>query len=321
MMKLLPTRLKLRLHLAAVLFAALIGHGYAQNPLTNGLVAYYPFNGNANDMSGNGNNGAVQGATLGEDRHGNANSAFIFNGVDSRITVPDSPSLRIPNDITVVCWLRFTSAPAKPIRLVGKGDDSNRNYGLWYMATTGPEPFWMFAQWPPQGGGGLQQNTTSFVGALAIGKWYQAVGVRSGSKARLYVDGILLAETSTVSASTYTGGQPLTLGAGHDLTDTRLQAMNGLLDDVRIYNRALSASEVTNLYVTESTVTTLNLYPVLTIAGVVGGAYRIEATSDLVNTNVWTTLTNLTLPSSPYDFMDKSTPQPLRRFYRAFPVP
>ena len=65
----------------------------------------------------------------------------------------------------------------------------------------------------------------------------------------------------------------------------------------------------------------MNLYPVLTIAGAVGGAYRIEATSDLVNTNVWTTLTNLTLPSSPYDFIDKSTPQPLRRFYRAVPAP
>ena len=65
----------------------------------------------------------------------------------------------------------------------------------------------------------------------------------------------------------------------------------------------------------------LNLFPVLTIADVVGSAYRIEVTSDLVNTNVWTTLTNFTLPSSPYDFIDKSTPQPLRRFYRAVPVP
>ena len=66
---------------------------------------------------------------------------------------------------------------------------------------------------------------------------------------------------------------------------------------------------------------TLNLYPVLTIAGATGSTYRIEATSDLANTNVWTTLTNLTLPSSPYDFMDKSKPQPLRRFYRAVPLP
>jgi len=59
----------------------------------------------------------------------------------------------------------------------------------------------------------------------------------------------------------------------------------------------------------------------LTIADATGGNYRIEATSDLVNTNVWTTLTNLTLPSSPFEFVDKTTPQPLRRFYRAIPVP
>ena len=65
----------------------------------------------------------------------------------------------------------------------------------------------------------------------------------------------------------------------------------------------------------------LSLYPILTIADAVGSAYRIEVTSDLVNTNVWTTLTNFTLPSSPFDFIDKSTPQPLRRFYRAVPLP
>ena len=54
----------------------------ASTPLNHGLVAWYPFDGNASDMSGNGNNGTVYGATLSTDRHGQANKAYSFDGVD-----------------------------------------------------------------------------------------------------------------------------------------------------------------------------------------------------------------------------------------------
>ena len=64
--------------------------------LNDGLVAYYPFNGNANDESGNGNDGTVIGATLTADRSGNPDSAYSFNGVNDYINVPHSSSLNIP---------------------------------------------------------------------------------------------------------------------------------------------------------------------------------------------------------------------------------
>ena len=54
-------------------------------PLQQGLVAWYPFDGNASDMSGNGNHGTVNGATLGTDRHGVAGKAYSFDGVDDWI--------------------------------------------------------------------------------------------------------------------------------------------------------------------------------------------------------------------------------------------
>ena len=101
----------------------------ARGDLTNGLVAYYPFNGNADDTSGNGNNGTVIAAVLTTDRLGNANSAYAFNGSTSLITVPDAPSLRVTNDITVSCWVNF-SQTNKGVKLVGKGGDCGRNYGL-----------------------------------------------------------------------------------------------------------------------------------------------------------------------------------------------
>ena len=58
------------------------GQGVPSYVSTNGLVGWWPFNGNANDESGNGNNGTVNGAILATDRFGNANSAFGFNGVN-----------------------------------------------------------------------------------------------------------------------------------------------------------------------------------------------------------------------------------------------
>ena len=66
---------------------------FAQVP-ANGLMAWYKFNGNASDSSGNGNHGTVNGATLTSDRFGNANKAYYFNGVDNYIIVPASPSIQ-----------------------------------------------------------------------------------------------------------------------------------------------------------------------------------------------------------------------------------
>jgi hypothetical protein len=73
--------------------------------LSDGLVAYYPFNGNANDASGNGNNGIVVGATLTADRFGNPNSAYSFNGTSDYIRVPNSSSLQLTNDFTLTAWI------------------------------------------------------------------------------------------------------------------------------------------------------------------------------------------------------------------------
>jgi hypothetical protein len=77
--------------------------GTAPASLSNGLVAYYPFNGNANDESGNGNHGTVNGATLTSDRFGVSNKAYLFNGA-SKISIPHSNSLNVGNEMTIVIW-------------------------------------------------------------------------------------------------------------------------------------------------------------------------------------------------------------------------
>ncbi|MGK5093653.1 hypothetical protein WDW89_16785 [Deltaproteobacteria bacterium TL4] len=68
---------------------------------TNGLVAYYPFNGNANDESGNGNNGTVNGATLTTDRDGQTGKAYSFDGTDDYITITDNNSWTFNSDFSI----------------------------------------------------------------------------------------------------------------------------------------------------------------------------------------------------------------------------
>ena len=77
----------------------------ASTPFNHGLVAWYPFDGNASDMSGNGNHGTVNGATLGLDRFGEENKAYSFDGVDDYITLPDSDILELnQTDHSVGLW-------------------------------------------------------------------------------------------------------------------------------------------------------------------------------------------------------------------------
>ena len=94
------SKLNMKSRIKYLLFTAIVfiftSNVFSQVPNyvpTTGLVGYWPFNGNANDESGNGNNGTVNGATLTTDRFGSANSAYSFNGNGNHIEIPNSPSL------------------------------------------------------------------------------------------------------------------------------------------------------------------------------------------------------------------------------------
>ena len=101
-------------HLLTLAFLVCLGtFASAQIPSyvpPNGLVGWWPFNGNANDESGNGNHGTVNGATLAANRFGNAGKAYSFDGVDDRIRVPFSQSYT--NDTgTVLLWMKTIEMP------------------------------------------------------------------------------------------------------------------------------------------------------------------------------------------------------------------
>lgn len=203
---------------------------YINGTIQDGLMAWYPFNGNANDESGNGNNGVVNGATLTTNRFGYENSAYIFDGIDDYIVVPNSSSLNFTEQITVSYWIKLeTSAPYNwPYYIIEK-------YGSW--------------------GGGQREWDINFViepaGDSAVwctnlvpNIYYYFTMTFNGTVLNLYRDGVLIASESYIGTIQQTTsdimiGQYL-LGGNYFL--------DGTVDDIRIYNRALNPYEILELY-------------------------------------------------------------------------
>jgi hypothetical protein len=238
------------------LFLFLVGTGSIPNPAMaqTGLVAYYPFNGNANDESGNGNNGTVLGgATLTTDRFGNPNSAYHFDGVSGIIEVPDAPILNVQNSITLAAWVypEVNSGVALPIVVKYRsrtGEDAYLLYAWTSGAPTGPR---FRVDVAPYGGANgdivspylLPTNTWSF----AVGTYDSSTG-----NVNLYVDGVLVASGPTfgLPGPINVSSRPLCIGGVLEgVTGTDIfYAFKGKIDDVRVYNRALTSGEISQLY-------------------------------------------------------------------------
>ena len=102
----------------------------SSTPFNYGLVAWYPFDGNASDMSGNGNHGTVNGATLGTDRHGVAGKAYKFDGVDDWIQTSASEKFTIQSELSVSLWFELHSfEEATLFRKEIQALDGNGSYG------------------------------------------------------------------------------------------------------------------------------------------------------------------------------------------------
>lgn len=106
--------------------------------LNDGLVAYYPFNGNANDESENGNNGAIYQATLTEGRFGTQNSALSFNGTNSYVEINDSPSLSFKSNFCISVWFNNFRSNTRG-RLLTKGPDNDRDFHIFWESDNGIE--------------------------------------------------------------------------------------------------------------------------------------------------------------------------------------
>jgi formylglycine-generating enzyme required for sulfatase activity/uncharacterized protein YjbI with pentapeptide repeats/alpha-tubulin suppressor-like RCC1 family protein/N-acetylneuraminic acid mutarotase len=215
-------------------------------PLNYGLVAWYPFDGNASDMSGNGNDGTVYGATLGEDRNGEAGKAYEFDGVDDYIEVNYSSSVNTES-FTISLWANpyILDGPANAAEghymspITSRDDFPTRGF-LMYKTPSG--------KWSMGVGNG---NYSGWQGLVtqddAVAKdWTHLAFTFASNHLTGYTKGIPFQSIeATLSSNT---SRPLRIGAGTTESLSPKFYFNGSIDDVRIYNRALSEAEVQALY-------------------------------------------------------------------------
>lgn len=218
---------------------------FAQIP-TAGLVGYWPFNGNANDASGNGNNGNVNGATLASDRFGNPNSAYSFNGAGNYISVATNPSLdfSINNKISVSLWIypiAYAAGNFNKIFISKQSGSGTTQQG--------------FNCWFNNGNAGMlirNGSTDNFGGpaygsALPLNNWSHLTMTYDTGTAKFYYNGNLIF-TATGQTSTI-GNNSLDLLFGKaNWNNINAEPFNGVMDEIAIYNRALSSSEVNAIY-------------------------------------------------------------------------
>ena len=217
-----------------------LGCGAGEAPQGEGLVAHYPLDGDATDVVGE-SPGVIDGATGAPDRNGSEGAALRFDGVDDLVTFANTDALNISNEFTISVWVD-ADPPANPddfLTLFEKSDperDGHSRYGLWLQDGR----HWVCVE----AADNSEQPCVEASTAIGVG-WHHVAAVRSGRRAIIYVDGAEMANgfvgLQDVSQT------PFDAFIGTDAYQRDPAWLAATVDDLRIYDRGLSADEVADL--------------------------------------------------------------------------
>jgi hypothetical protein len=236
---------------ALMLFAIQV---FSQIPFyvpTNGLRAWYPFNGNANDMSGNNIDGVVTNALLSADRYGVPNSSYYFNGTNAYITLPiEGLNLSGTNEFTISLWFRnIFDDNVQTLFSHWNHNVTQSGVSLGYLLRS--DDFKIYTAFLS-----YQQLQTAV--AFSDSTWTHLVIVYNGTLAaqadrqKIYVNGVDFGEVnlgiSSIPASLGINANYTHIGARFGTGGSIYEHYWGDIDDLGIWNRALSFSEVQGIY-------------------------------------------------------------------------
>jgi hypothetical protein len=212
---------------------------------TNGLVGWWPFNGNANDESININDGTVNGASLTTDRFGNINSAFEFDGQSNYISVNDNSVLKFSSH-TLSIWYYRSENPLIQTgicanngneMLISKGRDiENNSFTIAQLIDSGQ----IYQIFP-----------TQVITNYSLGSWNNIICAYDSisNTAKVYDNGILISTFDSVIWNCFSNISDLTFGVHSAFLSTSCSFFyKGKIDDIGIWNRALNLEEITSLY-------------------------------------------------------------------------
>jgi hypothetical protein len=213
---------------------------------SNGLVACYPFNGNANNSSSvSGLNGTVSGSQLTADRFGNPNSAYLFDGIDDFIEISNTnDALSLGSSFTIAAWVK----PA------ATGIERRTNPIIWKISSDGSNRDNYLLSWANDSTfmAGLERSTEDrdfeiFSTTKQFSNWYHVAGIYNGQNLQIYVDGVLEKSIQIGAVTPYTGSAPLRIGNNLNSNHANAGVFNGVIDEVAIYNRSLTTIELLEL--------------------------------------------------------------------------
>lgn len=220
----------------------------AASPPTAGLVGYWPFDGSFDDASGNGNHASNQGASLVPDRFGRPDRA-VEVGLGRYLRVADSPSLALTQAFSVAVWIRRDAANYAFAAFVGKDYNTAFAVGVYSNSDQCPDPDAYRPVVVKVGDRSGYFDNASF--DCATGEWRHVAVTYDGAagEMRLYVDGVPV-ETRSHHGTLAVSTSPLGIGRDGRWND----CFEGLLDEIYLYDRVLSETEVAAL-VSDGTVT------------------------------------------------------------------
>ncbi|MBV2225137.1 MAG: hypothetical protein KUL74_09835 [Cloacibacterium sp.] len=224
--------------------------------LTNGLIAFYPFNGNANDISGNGNNGVVTRASLTSDRFGNLNSAYDFNfngmtwtsALHQLINIPYNQTFST-DKLSYSVWIyprsyHFPNIPTndKVSRIIGRVEQgySNPNGETWHLDLSNG---YITASILSASTTIDQQYENLSAPINNLNSWYHIVFTKDDTSSKLYINGVLVSEKVSNFRINTLGTSGISIGSSNQANGYWYES-DSKIDDIRIYNRALTSSEV-----------------------------------------------------------------------------
>jgi hypothetical protein len=223
--------------------------GYC-NPvrLASGLVSWWPGNGTARDVVGPNSGDAINGVTFVRGRVG---QAFVFDGIQSFVLVPNSASLDLTNDFTIDAWI-FPTADAWHATVIGKWGDLNAwasQRSFWLGVKEGGSLVFSLSDDLHQQDGAFHA-LTSEPGTIPLRTWSHVAAVfnHETGQRRTYVNGIQVAERLDPPFKVHSSIADVTIGAWLRSPDDLDFCFAGRIDEVHIFNRALTESEIRALF-------------------------------------------------------------------------
>lgn len=243
---------------------------------TNGLIAFYPFSGNANDSSGNGHHGTAVGATLTNDRFGMPNRAYNLNSVGSKIDLLFG-NFWLANDRTISFWVSSNPSGIEQ-RVLGYRPNCNS------IDEQGFE-FLLNAQNPIMEYWNAHSNGNQNPGPFVSGAWTHILVSKEDTIGRYYVNGTLQVEIHPIE--TITQNAMLSVSSGisciANFPNNSNKRYRGKIDEIGLWNRALSTVEILNLYnTTTSSMVNINNQTFDVYPNPVSDQFTIAVNSSLI---------------------------------------